>query len=64
MHSVRFQSPIQLASRLCAKARHAEPQLRSRRRSDRIAANARIADSEREIRAVINGHDPHYGVEL
>ncbi|MET3929534.1 hypothetical protein ABIE51_001421 [Lysobacter sp. OAE881] len=55
MHSVRFQSPIQLASRLCAKARHAEPQLRSRRRSDRIEANARIRETERELRSVLWG---------
>ena len=55
MHAIQFRSPVQLASRLCAKARHAEPQLRSRRRSDRIAANARIAEEERELRLVLWG---------
>jgi hypothetical protein len=64
MHAIPFRSPVQLASRLCAKARHAEPQLRSRRRSDRIAANARIAACEREMKEVLWGHDRHYGVSL
>lgn len=64
MHAIQFRSPVQLASRLCAKARHAEPQLRSRRRSDRIAANARIAECEREMKETLYGHDRHFGVEL
>jgi hypothetical protein len=64
MSAFLYHTTPQLFRRLCAKTRHAEPQLRGRRRSDRIAANARIAACEREMKEALLGRDPHFGVEL
>jgi len=50
-----YHTNPQLFRRLCAKTRHAEPQLRGRRRSDRIEADARIRETERELRSVLWG---------
>jgi hypothetical protein len=55
MSAFLHHSPSQMFRRLCAKTRHAEPQLRGRRRSDRIAADARIRETERELRSVLWG---------
>lgn len=64
MHAVRVTSTNATRDRLLAKARHAEPQLHSRRREDREAANKRIKQCEQEIADCVYGHDPHYGVIL
>ena len=55
MSAFLMHSQPQLFRRLCAKTRHAEPQLRGRRRSDRIAADTRIRETERELRYVLWG---------
>jgi hypothetical protein len=55
MSAFLVRSIPQVFSRVCHKTRHAEPQLRGRRRSDRIAADARIRETERELRSVLWG---------
>lgn len=63
MHAIRFTSFAALAPRLCAKARHAEPQRHARRRDDREAAERRIKAAESAIRTVLYG-PLHTGAEL
>lgn len=64
MSAFLVRSIPQVFRRVCNKTRHAEPQLRGRRRTDRIAANVRICECEREMKEVLWGHDRHYGVSL
>lgn len=64
MHAIRFRTPRQLFTGLCAKVRHAEPRRHAKKKAERIEASNRVAECERELHDCLWGHDPHYGVSL
>lgn len=63
MHAIRFQTTRQLVARLCARTRHAEPQLHAKRKPARLAASARVKVIEDELKRCL--YSPlHMGVDL